>query len=298
MQSKQETSTNEDADINATAKQIARYYDANTEHFLRFGGAGDTAAIHRAIWAPGVKNRDDAFLYLNRLIATAIISLIDEDVGTLHVLDLGCGVGGTTTWLAQALGARVTGVTISEQQRAIAEQRAARLGVADMTDFITADFNSLPEIEPAQAACAIESFVHASDASQFFAMASRQIATGGKLIICDDFLNPPLSPQTTSPQAKRWVTRFARGWHLNNLLSVAEVKEHAAKAGFRLVEKHNLSAYLRGFHPLYLWFITTLTLIPLRWPYWQNLSGGTALQICVRRGWTKYQALVWEKAEN
>lgn len=293
MQTKQEFNTSINADINVTARQIARYYDANTEHFLRFGGAGDTAAIHRAVWAPGVKSRDDAFLYLNRLIARVISSLNDEDVDTLRVLDLGCGVGGTATWLAQALGVRVTGITISGPQRAVAELRATRLGVAHLTDFITADFNSLPDLVQAQAACAIESFVHASDAEQFFAMAARQIDPGGKLIICDDFLNTPLSLG-----AKPWVTRFTRGWHLNNLLSAEEVKELAAKAGFHLVEEHDLSAYLRGFHPFYLWFITTLTLIPLRWPYWQNLSGGTALQVCVRRGWTKYQALVWQRTEN
>lgn len=293
MQSKQEFDVTLNTDKNATAKQIARYYDANTEHFLRFGGAGDTAAIHRAIWAPGVKTREDAFLYLNRLIAASVTSLIEEGGRTLHVLDLGCGVGGTATWLARVLHVRVTGITISTQQRDIAEKRAATQGVADMTEFHSADFDCLPAIAPAQAACAIESFVHSKDASQFFAMAFRQIAPGGKLIICDDFLSLSLSHE-----AKPWVTRFTRGWHLNNLLSAEEVKEHAAKAGFDLLEEHDLSAYLRGFHPLYLWFIKTLTVIPLRWPYWQNLSGGTALQVCARRGWTKYKALVWERRES
>lgn len=288
-----EPTINVNAEISVTLEQIAHYYDANTEHFLRFGGAGDTAAIHRAIWAPGVTNRDEAFLHLNRLIATVIPSPNDTACDATHVLDLGCGIGGTTTWLARTLGVRVTGVTLSTRQCALAEQRAARLGVADLTTFITADFNSLPEIAPAQAVCAVESFVHARDASEFFAMAFRQTAPGGKLIICDDFLNPPLSTV-----AKRWVTRFTRGWHLNNLLSAEEVKQEAAAAGFRLVEEHDLSAYLRGFHPLHLWFVTILTLIPLRWPYWQNLSGGTALQVCVRRGWTRYQALVWQKAES
>jgi len=35
-------------------QQIAQYYDDNTARFLSLGGSGDVAAIHRAIWAPGV----------------------------------------------------------------------------------------------------------------------------------------------------------------------------------------------------------------------------------------------------
>jgi hypothetical protein len=35
--------------------------------------------------------------------------------------------------------------------------------------------------------------------------------------------------------------------------------------------------------------------VPLPWAYWHNLAGGTALQHCVKNGWTRYLALVFEK---
>jgi hypothetical protein len=41
---------------------VARYYDANTRRFLRLGGGGQMAAIHRPIWAPGVQTAGQAFL--------------------------------------------------------------------------------------------------------------------------------------------------------------------------------------------------------------------------------------------
>ncbi len=276
---------------NASIAQIAHYYNSNTTHFLQLGGSGSAAAIHRAIWAPGVTNREQAFLYLNAWVAQAVQPLLTGAPSEVHLLDLGCGVGGTSTCLAQTLGIRVTGVTLSAAQVEIARQRTEALGLTGQVDFILGDFSELPTITSVQAACAIESFVHTADASAFFAMAARQIQPGGRLIICDDFLNPP-----HSPEALRWVDRFVRGWHLNNLLPVSTVEKLAAEAGFQLIETQDLSPYLRSFNPLWLWLVTTVTRLPLRWAYWHNLSGGTAVQVCVKRGWTQYRALVWERS--
>lgn len=275
-----------------SAEQIARYYNANTSHFLRYGGSGNTAAIHRAIWAPGVLNKDQAFGYLNALVAHAVQPLVDAGPGKVHLLDLGCGVGGTSTWLAQTLGIKVTGITLSAAQVEVARERAQSLGLAEQVDFVLGDFAALPEMAVAQAACAIESFVHASDASAFFTMAAEQIQPGGRLVICDDFLNPP-----HSASARKWIGRFERGWHLNNLQPKDEVLRLAEMAGFRLLEAHDLSQYVRSFPTPLLWAVTTLTRLPVPWAYWHNLSGGTALQVCLRRGWTKYWALVWERQQ-
>lgn len=274
----------------ASAEQIARYYNANTSRFLRYGGSGSMAAIHRAIWALGVVNKDQAFGYLNALVAHAMQPLLGAAPDGVHLLDLGCGVGGTSTWLAQALGIKVTGITLSAAQVEVARKRVQRLGLAAQVDFVLGDFTALPEMAQVQAACAIESFVHARSANAFFTMAERQIQPGGRLVICDDFLNPP-----HSISAQKWIGRFVRGWHLNNLQPVDEVLRLAEMAGFRLLEAHDLSQCVRSFSTPLLWAVTTLTRLPVPWAYWQNLSGGTALQICLRRGWTKYWALVWER---
>ena len=114
---------------------------------------------------------------------------------------------------------------------------------------------------------------------------------GGRLIICDDFLHP-----ANPPQAHKWVQRFIKGWHLNNLQTLEGALQAAAQAGFRLVQQNDLSPYLRSFHPLALNLVTLFTQIPLKSAYWHNLAGGSALQVCVQNGWTKYLALVFEKS--
>jgi ubiquinone/menaquinone biosynthesis C-methylase UbiE len=271
---------------------VAHYYDQNTSRFLRLGGSGDLAAIHRQIWAPGVHNHSQAFLYLNQVVADAVAPVLSQVSGDSRLLDLGCGVGGTATWLAQTLGAKVTGVTNSAAQADLARQRAAHLDLAGQCQFHQADFHHLPAMGKFQAAYAIESFVHARDPKRFFEQAASTIMPGGRLVICDDFLAEAVLQ--TSDQALHWVQRFTEGWEINSLTTFQDIKMIAEKAGFRLVGAHNLSPYLRSFHPLVLSLMKEVTRIPFSWAYWKNLSGGTALQVCVQRGWTEYIAAIWE----
>ena len=272
------------------AADVARYYDANTHKFLRFGGSGNTSAIHRAIWAANVNNATEAFEYLNDLIAQALRPVITTKPATTKCLDLGCGVGGTALYLANRLDVSVTGVTISKTQCEIANTLAEQRKLAAKTRFIAADFEALPELGTFDAAYAIESFVHARDGLAFMNMVAKQLEPGARFIMCDDF-----TQKNASAEAQRSIARFKRGWHLNTVLSTEEVCTLASSAGLRLVEQHDLSAYLRQFPSPLLWALTQLTRIPLPWAYWDNLAGGTALQNCVKKGWTQYQALVWER---
>lgn len=275
-----------------TTDAVAAYYDSNTRRFLRFGGSQATGAIHRQIWAPGVENVEEAFLYLNRLVSKAVQPALGLQTPP-GLLDLGCGVGGTATWLAEQLGVRVIGVTNSAVQRDIASQRARRLGLEERCQFLLADFMALPQLGPLNAAYAIESFVHAPEALRFFSQASQQLVLGGRLLICDDFLAG--SMDTPDAKARGWLARFQRDWQINTLLTLDATQKLARRAGFRLVEAIDLSAYLRPFHPLVLRAVTWVTQLPLRSSYWQNLSGGSALQVCTLRGWTNYLALIFEK---
>jgi len=273
----------------ADAQTVAAYYNRNTRLFLRLGGSGEAvAAIHRQVWAPGVSSRRGSFEYLNQRVADALRPSPGQPA---RLLDLGCGIGGTSTWVASRLGSEVVGVTLSEAQVQQANQRAAALKVAQNCRFVAADFHHLPELSVFDGAWAIESFSHSNDPDRFFQQAAQVLKPGGRLAIADDFLAQNVPPG----QAQRWVETYRSGWKLANLDTTQSAQTRAEKAGLRLVAAENLSPYLRFVPAWLLCPAAGFLSLPIRSLFWESLRGSTALQVCGQRGWTEYHWLVWEK---
>jgi cyclopropane-fatty-acyl-phospholipid synthase len=59
------------------------------------------------------------------------------------VLDIGCGWGGMAIYLARKYDVKVLGITLSEEQIALAKQRAEAAGVADQVRFELVDYREL-----------------------------------------------------------------------------------------------------------------------------------------------------------
>jgi cyclopropane-fatty-acyl-phospholipid synthase len=60
-----------------------------------------------------------------------------------RVLDIGCGWGGMAIYLATHFDCRVTGITLSTEQLALARERAEAAGVAGRVDFELVDYRKL-----------------------------------------------------------------------------------------------------------------------------------------------------------
>lgn len=61
----------------------------------------------------------------------------------MSVLDVGCGWGGLGLYLAKVTGARVTGITLAEEQLRFARERATREGFDDRVDFALSDYREV-----------------------------------------------------------------------------------------------------------------------------------------------------------
>jgi len=61
------------------------------------------------------------------------------------VLDIGCGWGGMAIFLASRAQVRVHGIALSEEQLALAQERAEAAGVADRVTFELVDYRDLPK---------------------------------------------------------------------------------------------------------------------------------------------------------
>ncbi len=63
----------------------------------------------------------------------------------MKVLDIGCGWGGMALYLAKETGARVTGITLSEEQLTVATDRAGQAGLQDRVTFRLQDYRAVEE---------------------------------------------------------------------------------------------------------------------------------------------------------
>jgi cyclopropane fatty-acyl-phospholipid synthase-like methyltransferase len=280
-----------------TVAAVRAYYEKNTRLFLALGIGRQTLALRRAVWADGVETLPQAVNYVNRLVAEEARSRAAAIVrGELRVLDIGCGVGGSLLFLANAIDSplRGIGVTISPRQAEIARQQARVRGLSTRCVFLEADFASISGLQPFHLAFAIESFVHFPTAAAFFAAAARSLAPDGRLVLVDDFL----ARDHRLRKERELVRALRQGWLLPALCPVGRAVQSARDHGLHLVDDRNLSLHLSRLPvspSLVRWAVRVMRALPVPWPYWRSAEGSLALAACQRERLIEYHCLVFEK---
>lgn len=126
--------------LSGSQRNIKAHYDLSNELFATF--LGDSWTYSCAYFGPhasaGTVTLEDAqHAKIDKIIDKARIT---EDC---HVLDIGCGWGELAIRAVQRTGCRVTGITLSREQLALANKRANAAGVADRVKFELVDYRVL-----------------------------------------------------------------------------------------------------------------------------------------------------------
>ncbi len=158
--------------------------------------------------------------------------LIEPD---MHVLDIGCGWGGMALTLARDHGARVTGVTLSENQLAIAKRRAKEAGLEDRIDFRLQDYRDLTETFDRIVSVGMLEHVGAPNYRAYFGKV-RDLMTddGVALIHTIGRCNPPMSHSS-------WIHKYIfPGGYVPSLseLAIATEKEKLWIADLEVWREH------------------------------------------------------------
>ncbi len=103
----------------------------------------------------------------------------------VRVLDVGSGIGGAAFHLAQAYGAKVTGIDLAQEMDAVARDRVKQLGLADSVSFILGDVLATDFPEPFDVVWSRDAFMHIPDKPRLFARLFSLMAPGGRLVITD-----------------------------------------------------------------------------------------------------------------
>ena len=124
--------------IEKSRRNVAHHYDLSAELYDQFLDADRQYSC--AYFAEGNENIDRAQLLKKRHIAAKL----DIKPG-MTVLDIGSGWGGMGIYLAQNFDCSVIGVTLSEEQHKLSNQRVKQLGLQDRVQFELRDYRSLTE---------------------------------------------------------------------------------------------------------------------------------------------------------
>lgn len=206
-------------------EDTAQHYDDCYQDYLFAWCNKNNLALHYGYWdQPEPYSHHQALINKNQQLYK--LAGIQADA---RVLDAGCGIGGSSIWMAKEHGNTVTGITISASQANYAKQHAKRHKVSKLAHFEVTDFCQTPFADESfDVVWALESSCHALNKGDFLKEAYRLLRKGGRLVVCDGFI---LKREFTDEQWQAIVICL-NGWAVPNLCSRSEFTQLLEDQGF------------------------------------------------------------------
>jgi tocopherol O-methyltransferase len=206
-------------------QKIRDLYDRTSPYYQSLWGEH----IHHGYWISGKETKEKAQIQLIEHLAQAA----GLEPGS-KILDVGCGFGGSTIFLARNLEADATGITISPIQVEMARKAAASDGVN--AKFILMDAEEMKFEQTFDVVWSVESISHYSQKEKFFALAARCLEPGGTLAITDWFRKEHL----TKREYEKFILPIEKGM----LVELDTMEDYAAllrSNGMQIVQEEILN---------------------------------------------------------
>jgi len=224
-------------------QDISRYYDLSQVHYRLFWRLDKSKSLHYGYWDTSTKNFDEALQNINKVLAR-YANISKEDM----VLDAGCGVGGSSIWLAKNVGCKVTGISLNDEQVKQANAFAQKENVEQLVNFEYNDYTCTHYPTGSfDVVWAIESVCYGADKSEFIKEAFHLLKEGGRLIVADFFKRDELKGKEAQ-QVKQW----ANGWAIEDYATRENFEHQLIEAGFAGIHFENVNhAIMRSAKRLY-----------------------------------------------
>jgi len=176
-------------------RNVAHHYDLDEQLYALYLDS-DRQYSCAYFDTPGI-TLDDAQLAKKRHLAAKL--LLDRE---RRVLDIGCGWGGLALYLAEIAGARVTGITLSEEQLALARHRAEEKDLAGAVDFRLQDYRDVTEKFDRIVSVGMFEHVGVVFYDRFFRECAELLADDGVMLLHS--IGRSEGPGVTSP----WIAKY------------------------------------------------------------------------------------------
>ncbi len=153
----------------------------------------------------------------------------------MHVLDIGCGVGGPARYLASTYGCRVTGVDLTEEFVAVAKMLTERCHLDHFVDFRQANGLDLPYADASFDMVWCQNVtMNIEDKAAFYREIARVLKPGGRFTSTDMATGDAGPPYFPLP--------WARVSEISFLASQEDMRAALKAAGFAILEWRDTTA--------------------------------------------------------
>jgi cyclopropane fatty-acyl-phospholipid synthase-like methyltransferase len=214
-------------------KRIVEYYNSTENAYKDSWDLDNSLAIHYGYWDKKVRSFPQSLLRMNEVMMEAARIKINDTV-----LDAGCGVGGSSVFIASKTGCRVTGITLSERQVQQAVFNAKQKNLQGFVEFKVMDYcDTSFANESFDIVWGCESICYAGDKEKFIKEAFRLLKPGGRLVMADGFVTK--FENNNDPVIRQWLD----GWQVNYLETPGRLKQFMQTAGYIDVGYTDISKY-------------------------------------------------------
>ena len=166
--------------------RVIEHYDVVSPYYRALWGEH----LHHGYWVRSDETKEQAQLQLIEHLA----ALANIKPGS-RILDIGCGLGGSSLFLAKKFHASVTGITISSVQVEMANRAATEQHLD--ANFLLMDAEAMIFDQQFDVLWSVESISHYQDRQKFFDSAAKFLKPGGTFAITDWFKKENLTPAET-----------------------------------------------------------------------------------------------------
>ena len=210
-------------------RNIHAHYDLGNAFYQLFLDE-DTLAYSCGIDQPGATLADTQRAKLDRLCDQLALSPSD------HLLEIGCGWGGMAIHAARTRGCKVTAITVSREQHALATERVAAAGLSERVRIEYRDYRDLAGTYDKLVSIEMLEAVGYDFMPDYFATCARVVRPGGLIAL----------QSITMPDDRFDAYRRRVDWMQTYIFpgscipSVGVIRDLAQRAGLRVVDTHDI----------------------------------------------------------
>ena len=283
-------------------QDIQQFYDASSGLWEQIWGEHMHHGYYGRSGNNKVNRRQAQIDLIEELLAWAGYTDKNSLTNPQNIIDVGCGIGGSSLYLAQKFDANVTGITLSPVQANRGTDRAKNAGLQEQVQFQVANALEMPFPDNQfDLVWSLESGEHMPDKTQFLAECYRVLRPGGKLILatwCHRSTDSVAGALTKDE--KRHLAEIYRVYCLPHVISLPDYEAIAVKCGFKDLRADDWSNSVAPFWDVVIdSAIKPEAIIGLFQSGWRTIEAALSLSLMSRgysRGLVKFGLLTATKS--